>query len=38
MPRKVNRLAHYAMTAAALDADHQVNDQHLHAALEELRP
>lgn len=38
MPRKVNRLAHYAMTAAALDSKHQVDDQHLHAALEELRP
>jgi len=38
MPRKVNRIAHYALTAAALDDQHQVNDQHLHAALEELRP
>jgi type II secretory pathway predicted ATPase ExeA len=38
MPRKVNRLAHYAMTAAALDGKRQVDDQHLHAALEELRP
>jgi type II secretory pathway predicted ATPase ExeA len=38
MPRKLNRLAHYALTAAALDRQHQVNDNHLHAALEELHP
>jgi type II secretory pathway predicted ATPase ExeA len=38
MPRKVNRIAHYAMTAAALDAQQQVNDNHLHSALEELHP
>lgn len=38
MPRKVNRIAHYALSAAALDATHQVGDAHLHAALEELRP
>jgi len=38
MPRKVNRLAHYALSAAALDKQHQVNDSHLHAALEELHP
>ena len=38
MPRKVNRIAHYALTAAAIDEQHQVNDQHLFTALEELRP
>ena len=38
MPRKLNRLAHYALTAAALDKQQQVSDQHLHAALEELHP
>jgi len=38
MPRKLNRLAHYALSAAALDKQHQVTDQHLHAALEELHP
>ena len=36
--RKVNGIAHYALTAAALDDAQQVNDAHLHAALEELRP
>ena len=38
MPRKVNRIAHYALSAAALDGARQITDQHLHAALEELRP
>ena len=38
MPRKVNRIAHYALTAAAIEQQQQVSDQHLHAALEELRP
>jgi len=38
MPRKLNRLAHYALSAAALDKQHQVTEQHLHAALEELHP
>ena len=38
MPRKLNRIAHYALTAAAIDEQHQVNDQHLFTALEELRP
>lgn len=36
MPRKVNRIAHYA--AAARERAQQVTDQRLHAALEELRP
>lgn len=36
MPRKVNRLAHYALTSAALDKARTVTDQHLHAALEEV--
>ena len=38
MPRKVNRIAHYALTAAALDNARQVNDEHLFSAIEELRP
>lgn len=38
MPRKINRIAHYALTAAAIDNQQQVTDPHLHAALEELRP
>ena len=38
MPRKVNRIAHYALTAAALDNAQQVNDEHLFSAIEELRP
>lgn len=38
MPRKVNRIAHYALTAAALDNAQQVNDEHLFNAIEELRP
>ena len=32
------RLAHYALTAAAIDNARQISAQHLHAALEELRP
>lgn len=38
LPRKVNRLAHYALTAAALDNTHQVSEEHLHTALDELAP
>jgi type II secretory pathway predicted ATPase ExeA len=38
MPRKVNRIAHYALAAAAIDNAQQVNDQHLFAAIEELHP
>jgi len=38
VPRKLNQLAHYALTAAAIDNAKQINTEHLHAALEELRP
>lgn len=38
LPRKLNQLAHYALTAAALDNTKQVSVEHLHAALDELRP
>lgn len=38
MPRKVNRLAHYALTSAALDKAKIVSIDHVQAALEELRP
>lgn len=38
MPRKVNRIAHYALTAAAIDHAREVNEEHLFRAIEELRP
>lgn len=38
LPRKINRIAHYALTAAALDSAHQVNETHLQTALDELQP
>lgn len=38
LPRKINRIAHYALTAAALDQQHQVNEAHLQTAVEELQP
>jgi general secretion pathway protein A len=38
LPRKVNRIAHYALTAAALENKHQVNEIHLQTALDELQP
>lgn len=38
MPRKVNRIAHYALTAAAIERQREVSDEHLLVALEELRP
>ena len=38
MPRKVNRIAHYALTAAAIDNAHQITEAHLFTAIEELRP
>ena len=37
MPRKVNRIAHYAL-AAAIDQAQQANEEHLFRAIEELRP
>jgi type II secretory pathway predicted ATPase ExeA len=36
MPRTVNRLAHYALAAAAVANAHSVNDEHLQTALEEI--
>jgi type II secretory pathway predicted ATPase ExeA len=36
MPRKINRLAHYALTCAALDNARTVTDEHLHSALDEV--
>ena len=36
MPRKVNRLAHYALTSAAIAKERTVTDQHLQTALEEI--
>jgi type II secretory pathway predicted ATPase ExeA len=38
MPRKVNRLAHYALTSAALKKAKAVSIEHLQAALEEVTP
>jgi type II secretory pathway predicted ATPase ExeA len=38
MPRKVNRLAHYALTSAALNKAKTVATEHVQAALEEIDP
>ena len=38
LPRQINRIAHYALSAAALDNARTVNADHLQHALEELRP
>ena len=38
LPRQINRIAHYALSAAALDKARTVNADHLQHALEELRP
>jgi hypothetical protein len=38
IPRKVNRLAHYALTSAALDKAQTITIDHVQNALEELRP
>ena len=38
LPRQINRIAHYALAAAALDKARTVNADHLQHALEELRP
>lgn len=38
MPRKVNRLAHYALTSAALNQAKSVSIEHVQAALQETRP
>ena len=38
LPRQINRIAHYALSAAALDKARTVNAEHLQTALDELRP
>lgn len=38
MPRKINRLAHYALSAAALAKAKSVTCEHVQAALEEIKP
>ena len=38
LPRQINRIAHYALSAAALDKARTVNADHLQHALDELRP
>jgi general secretion pathway protein A len=38
MPRKVNRLAHYALTSAALNQAKTVTTEHVQAALQEIDP
>jgi general secretion pathway protein A len=38
MPRKVNRISHYALTSAALDKAKTVSAEHMRTALEEIGP
>ena len=38
MPRKVNRLAHYALTSAAIDKVRTITTEHVQAAREETAP
>lgn len=38
LPRKLNRAAHYALSAAALARAQQVSAEHVQAALDELQP
>ncbi|WP_419906557.1 ExeA family protein [Hoeflea sp.] len=38
LPRQINRIAHYALSAAAIDGAKTVSAEHLQRALEELRP
>jgi type II secretory pathway predicted ATPase ExeA len=38
MPRKVNRLAHYALTSAAINQAKTVTTEHVQAALQEIDP
>ena len=38
LPRQINRIAHYALSAAALDKARTVNAEHLQHALDEFRP
>ena len=37
LPRLINRIAHYALSAAAIHNARTVNAEHLHHAIEELR-
>jgi general secretion pathway protein A len=36
--RKANRLAHYALTSAALNKAKSVSSEHVQSALEEIQP
>ena len=38
LPRQINRIAHYALSAAALETAKTVNAEHLQNALDELQP
>ncbi len=38
LPRQINRIAHYALSAAALDKAKTVDTNHIQTALEELQP
>ena len=38
LPRQINRIAHYALSAAALDKAKTVNANHIQTALDELQP
>jgi len=38
LPRRINRIAHYALSAAALAEAKTVNAEHLQHALDELAP
>ena len=38
MPRKINRLAHYALTSAAIGKARIVSSEHVQAAREEIAP
>ena len=38
LPRQINRIAHYALSAAALDGARTVDAEHLQNAIEELAP
>ena len=38
LPRQINRIAHYALSATALANSHRVTAEHLQHALDELRP
>jgi type II secretory pathway predicted ATPase ExeA len=38
LPRKLNRAAHYALSAAAIAKVRQVSAEHVQTALDEFRP